>query len=52
MLKLDLDEMTVENALSKCYGKIVKYQLEPVWHQVAPITFPSQIFSNVFVCFY
>lgn len=34
LLQLDLDEMTVENALSKSFQKIIKYQLEPVWHQV------------------
>lgn len=28
--------MTVENALSKSFKKIVKLQLEPVWHQVSP----------------
>lgn len=33
-MQLDLDEMTVENALSKCFKKIIKFQLEPVWHQV------------------
>ena len=27
--------MTVENALSKCFQKIIKFQLEPVWHQVS-----------------
>nr|CAG4641558.1 EOG090X03DI [Eurycercus lamellatus] len=32
---LDLDEMTVENALSKCFRKIIKFQLEPVWHQLS-----------------
>jgi len=32
--QLDLDEMSVENALSKSYHKIIKFQLEPVWHQV------------------
>nr|CAG4636872.1 EOG090X03DI [Ceriodaphnia reticulata] len=32
---LDLDEMTVENALSKCFKKIIKFQLEPVWHQLS-----------------
>lgn len=34
-MQLDLDEMTVENALSKCFKKIIKFQLEPVWHQVS-----------------
>jgi len=32
---LDLDEMSVENALSKSYHKIIKSQLEPVWHQLS-----------------
>jgi len=32
---LDLEEMSVENALSKSYHKIIKFQLEPVWHQLS-----------------
>lgn len=35
---LDLDEMSVENALSKCFQKIIKFQLEPVWHQLSDKT--------------
>jgi DNA excision repair protein ERCC-4 len=38
-IQLDLDEMTVENALSKCFKKIIKFQLEPVWHQVCLLWF-------------
>lgn len=31
---LDTDELTVENAIAKSFDKIIKYQLEPVWHQL------------------
>lgn len=33
--------MSVENALSKSYAKIVKFQLEPVWHQVGTLDVQS-----------
>lgn len=42
---LDLEEMSVENALSKSYAKIVKFQLEPVWHQLSGKT--KQLVSDV-----
>lgn len=31
---LDTDELTVENAIAKSFDKIIKYQLDPVWHQL------------------
>lgn len=31
---LDTDELTVENAIAKSFDKIIKYQLEPCWHQL------------------
>ncbi|XP_054712964.1 DNA repair endonuclease XPF-like [Uloborus diversus] len=35
---LDTDELTVENAISKSFDKIIKYQLDPVWHQLSSKT--------------
>ena len=40
--------MTVENALSKSYKKIIKFQLEPVWHQVKFIFNLNFIYLQVF----
>ncbi|CAG8825795.1 24977_t:CDS:2, partial [Dentiscutata erythropus] len=31
---LDLDDLTVENAFSRSFDRIVRRQLEPVWHRV------------------
>ncbi|GFR17945.1 DNA repair endonuclease XPF [Trichonephila clavata] len=31
---LDTEELTVENAIAKSFDKIVKYQLDPIWHQL------------------
>ncbi|XP_015913172.1 DNA repair endonuclease XPF [Parasteatoda tepidariorum] len=31
---LDTDELTVENAIAKSFDKIIKYQLDPIWHQL------------------
>ncbi|KFM80672.1 DNA repair endonuclease XPF, partial [Stegodyphus mimosarum] len=35
---LDTDELTVENAVAKAFDKIIKYQLDPVWHQLSAKT--------------
>ncbi|XP_023215246.1 DNA repair endonuclease XPF-like [Centruroides sculpturatus] len=35
---LDTEEVTVENAISKSFDKIIKYQLDPIWHQLGPKT--------------
>lgn len=32
---LDTDELTVENAVSKSFHKILQRQLDPVWHQLS-----------------
>nr|CAG4640726.1 EOG090X03DI [Eulimnadia texana] len=42
---IDLEEMSVENALSKSFHKIIKIQLEPVWHQLSSRT--KQIISDL-----
>lgn len=31
---IDADEVTVENAIGKSFDKIIRYQLDPVWHQL------------------
>lgn len=35
-LKLDLDELTVENAYFASFDSIVRRQLDPVWHKIGP----------------
>lgn len=35
---LDTDEVTVENALSKSFHKLLQLQLDPVWHQLSSMT--------------
>ncbi|GAB6022273.1 DNA repair endonuclease XPF [Chamberlinius hualienensis] len=35
---LDLDEVTADNANSKSFDKLVKFQLEPIWHQLGSVT--------------
>ncbi|CED82579.1 Structure-specific endonuclease ERCC1-XPF, catalytic component XPF/ERCC4 [Phaffia rhodozyma] len=35
---VDMDEMTVDNALFRNFDKIVRGQLDPVWHRVGPRT--------------
>ncbi|KAI5452177.1 DNA repair protein RAD16 [Naganishia albida] len=35
---LDIDDFTVENALFRNFDKIVRSQLDPVWHRVGPKT--------------
>ena len=36
MAQLDLEDLTVENALFDEFNRIVRAQLEPVWHRVGP----------------
>jgi hypothetical protein len=33
-LQVDLDDFTVENALFRNFDRIVRHQLDPVWHRV------------------
>lgn len=35
---LDMEEMTVENTIARSFEKIIKFQLDPVWHQLGPKT--------------
>ncbi|CAH0391346.1 unnamed protein product [Bemisia tabaci] len=35
---LDTDEITVENALSKTFHKLLQMQLDPLWHQLSSTT--------------
>nr|CAG4638335.1 EOG090X03DI [Cyclestheria hislopi] len=42
---LDLDDLSVENALSKSFHKVIKFQLEPVWHQLSNKT--KQLISDL-----
>lgn len=35
---LDTEEVTVENAISKSFDNVIKYQLDPIWHQLGPKT--------------
>ncbi len=37
-LQLDLDEFTVDNALFRNFDRIVRSQLDPVWHRVGAKT--------------
>lgn len=37
-LQLDIDDFTVENALFRNFDRIVRGQLDPVWHRVGPKT--------------
>ncbi|XP_013776603.1 DNA repair endonuclease XPF-like [Limulus polyphemus] len=36
--RLDTEELTLENAISRSFDKIVKFQLDPIWHQLGPKT--------------
>ncbi|XP_076352632.1 DNA repair endonuclease XPF-like [Tachypleus tridentatus] len=36
--RLDTDELTLENAISRSFDKIIKFQLDPIWHQLGPKT--------------
>ena len=44
-LQLDTDEMTVENAITRSFDKIVKLHLDPVWHQLSPKT--KQLIADI-----
>ncbi|XP_063879527.1 DNA repair endonuclease XPF-like isoform X2 [Scylla paramamosain] len=35
---IDTEEFTPENAISKSFDKIMKIQLDPIWHQLSPRT--------------
>ncbi|XP_022235857.1 DNA repair endonuclease XPF-like [Limulus polyphemus] len=35
---LDTDELTLENFISRSLEKIIKFQFDPVWHQLGPKT--------------
>ena len=43
--QLDIDDLTVENALFKSFDKVVRTQLNPVWHSVGPKT--KQLVSDL-----
>ncbi|XP_014681675.1 PREDICTED: DNA repair endonuclease XPF-like [Priapulus caudatus] len=36
--QLDVDEVTVENAIGRSFDSVIKWQLEPVWHQLGEKT--------------
>jgi DNA excision repair protein ERCC-4 len=36
--KLDLDDITIENAYFRSFDILVRRQLDPVWHKVGPKT--------------
>lgn len=42
---LDLDELTVENAIAKKFHKQIHSQLDPIWHQLSSAT--KQLFSDL-----
>ncbi|KYN39320.1 DNA repair endonuclease XPF, partial [Trachymyrmex septentrionalis] len=42
---LDLDEMTVENAIAKKFHKQLHLQIDPIWHQLSTTT--KQLFSDL-----
>ncbi|XP_012218802.1 DNA repair endonuclease XPF [Linepithema humile] len=42
---LDLDELTVENAIAKKFHKQLHSQLDPIWHQLSTTT--KQLFSDL-----
>lgn len=42
---LDLDELTVENAIAKKFHKQLHSQLDPIWHQLSSAT--KQLFSDL-----
>jgi DNA excision repair protein ERCC-4 len=37
-MKLDLDDLTVENSYFRAFDSMVRRQLDPVWHKVGPKT--------------
>lgn len=42
---LDLDELTVENAVAKKFHKQLHLQIDPIWHQLSTTT--KQLFSDL-----
>ncbi|XP_025074736.1 DNA repair endonuclease XPF [Pogonomyrmex barbatus] len=42
---LDLDELTVENAIAKKFHKQLHLQIDPIWHQLSTTT--KQLFSDL-----
>lgn len=44
-VQLDTDEVTVENALSRSFHKLLQIQLDPVWHRLGPDT--KQLLSDL-----
>jgi hypothetical protein len=38
VIQLDLDDFNVENAYFQSFEAVVRHQLDPVWHKVAPKT--------------
>lgn len=45
VLQLDTEEMTVENAITRSWDKVVQLHLDPVWHQLSGKT--RQLISDV-----
>lgn len=35
---IDTEEFTTENAISNSFDKMLKVQLDPIWHQLSPRT--------------
>jgi DNA excision repair protein ERCC-4 len=36
--QVELDELTVENALFRNFDRVVRGRLDPIWHRVGPKT--------------
>ena len=43
--QLDTEEITLENAITKSFEKIVKLHLDPVWHQLGAKT--KQLIADI-----
>ena len=37
LFQLDADEMTLENGISKSFDKVIRFHLDPVWHQLVRV---------------
>lgn len=37
-MQLEVDDLTFENALFSSFDRLVRVQLDPVWHKVGPKT--------------
>ena len=48
-MQLDTDDLTVENSISKSFDKILRFQLNPVWHQLVRCPFNNH--ANQFYLF-